>query len=72
MGDATGYTSRAGPPSAIPDADYTAEFDLYIAGPERKKDGNDWWAVWASSSKKSLDVNLLHTLPHETSVVVIV
>jgi general transcriptional corepressor TUP1 len=66
MADATSYSSRAGPPSAIPDTDYTDEFDPFTAGPERKKEGQDWWAVWSSKSKRVLDVNLVHTLVHDT------
>jgi glucose repression regulatory protein TUP1 len=68
MGDATIFV-RGGPPSSIPDTDYTEEFDPATAPPERKKDGGDWWAVWSSKSKRVLDVNLVHTLTHDTSVV---
>lgn len=35
---------------------------------ELKKEGPDWFAVWSSQSKKQLDVQLVHTLNHETYV----
>ncbi|KAK1926929.1 putative general transcriptional repressor [Papiliotrema laurentii] len=35
---------------------------------ELKKEGSDWFAVWSSQSKKQLDVQLVHTLSHETVV----
>lgn len=46
--------------------DHTEEFDPYSAGPDRKKEGPDWWAVFSSKAKRQLDVNLVHTLQHDT------
>lgn len=35
---------------------------------ELKKEGSDWFAIWSSSSKKILDVSLVHSLVHDTVV----
>jgi len=35
---------------------------------ELKKEGPDWFALWSPKVKKQLDVNLVHTLAHESVV----
>uniref|UniRef100_A0A0W0GCA5 Uncharacterized protein n=1 Tax=Moniliophthora roreri TaxID=221103 RepID=A0A0W0GCA5_MONRR len=35
-------------------------------GPEFKKGGNDWFAIFNPNVKKGLDVSLVHTLMHES------
>jgi general transcriptional corepressor TUP1 len=35
---------------------------------ELKKEGNDWLVAWSPTAKKVLDVNLVHTLVHESVV----
>lgn len=35
---------------------------------ELKKEGSDWFALWSPKVKKQLDVNLVHTLAHESVV----
>lgn len=36
--------------------------------PDMKKVGSDWWAAFNPKEKRVLDVNLVHTLPHESLV----
>jgi hypothetical protein len=67
VGDTASF-DWGGPPPSILDTDYMGEFDSATARPERRKDGDDWCVIWSSKSKKVLDVNLVHTLTHDTSV----
>jgi general transcriptional corepressor TUP1 len=45
-----------------------ADLDPENLSPEYKRDGPDWFAVFNPQTRRVLDVNLVHTLPH-TSVV---
>lgn len=45
-----------------------ADLDPESVPRELKKEGSDWFAVWSPKQKKQLDVQLLHTLPHERCV----
>jgi len=40
--------------------------------PEFKKEGSDWFATFNPKVKRVLDVSLVHTLPHETLVVLLI
>ena len=46
------------------------DLDPVAVSPDFKKDGSDWFAVFNPKIKKSLDVNLVHTLMHERCVIV--
>ena len=48
------------PPSTFPD-----DLDPFAVSPEFKKEGSDWFAVFNPKIKKTLGVNLVHTLMHE-------
>ncbi|KAF8518386.1 WD40-repeat-containing domain protein [Hysterangium stoloniferum] len=51
-------------PGSFPD-----EFDPAMAPPELKKEGSDWFAVFSKHvPQRRLDVNLVHTLEHESVV----
>ncbi|KIM91688.1 hypothetical protein PILCRDRAFT_57890 [Piloderma croceum F 1598] len=50
-------------PSSFPD-----DLDPHTVSPEFKKEGSDWFAVFNPKCKKGLDVNLTHTLMHESVV----
>ncbi|TFK46770.1 WD40 repeat-like protein [Heliocybe sulcata] len=44
------------------------DIDPHNVPPELKKEGSDWFAVFNPKVKRSLDVNLVHTLLHESVV----
>ncbi|KAH9042667.1 WD40-repeat-containing domain protein [Lactarius pseudohatsudake] len=44
------------------------ELDPLSVPPELKKEGSDWFAIFNPKIKRALDVNLVHTLHHESVV----
>ncbi|KAF9528679.1 WD40-repeat-containing domain protein [Crepidotus variabilis] len=50
-------------PASFPD-----DIDIHSVSPEHKKEGSDWFALFNSKVKRVLDVNLVHTLMHESVV----
>ncbi|KAG6840512.1 hypothetical protein C0991_006272 [Blastosporella zonata] len=44
------------------------DLDIHNVPPEFKKEGSDWFAIFNSGAKRVLDVNLVHTLMHESVV----
>ncbi|KAI0066995.1 WD40 repeat-like protein [Artomyces pyxidatus] len=44
------------------------DLDPHNVPPELKKEGSDWFAVFNPKVKRTLDVNLVHTLLHESVV----
>ncbi|KAH7912373.1 WD40-repeat-containing domain protein [Hygrophoropsis aurantiaca] len=44
------------------------DLDPHTVPPELKKEGSDWFAVFNPKVKRVLDVNLVHTLMHESVV----
>ena len=42
-----------------------AHAEAEAVAPEHKKQGPDWYALFNPEVKRSLDVNLIHTLTHE-------
>lgn len=70
-----GYPSREHEPSPGPNAaaGNTSLANLSELDPEEvpkdlKKEGSDWWAIFNPKVKRMLDVNLVHTLMHESVV----
>jgi general transcriptional corepressor TUP1 len=59
---------RVGPPSAFSEAEFLEGIDPNNVPPELKKEGGDWFAVWNPKAKRVLDVNLVHTLSHDSVV----
>ena len=45
-----------------------AELDLERLPPNQKKEGSDWFAVFNPRVPRILDVDLVHTLPHDSVV----
>jgi glucose repression regulatory protein TUP1 len=43
------------------------ELNLQTAAPEFKKEGSDWFAVFNPKIRRTLDINLTHTLTHARS-----
>ena len=39
--------------------------------PQLKEEGSDWFAAFNPNTKRVLDINLVHTLAHEKSVVLL-
>ncbi|KAF5375675.1 hypothetical protein D9615_009336 [Tricholomella constricta] len=50
-------------PSSFPD-----DLDIHSVPPELKKEGSDWFAIFNPTTKRVLDVSLVHTLMHESVV----
>ena len=48
------------------------DLDQSTLPPEFRKEGSDWTATFNPKAKRVLDVSLVHTLPHEESVVLFV
>jgi len=42
-----------------------AELDIHTAPPEYRTEGNGWYAVFNTSVKRVLDVQLVHNFMHE-------
>jgi len=57
-GNTLGLINNA--PQSFPD-----ELDVHNMPPEFKKEGSDWFAMFNPKVKRTLDVNLVHTLMHE-------
>jgi glucose repression regulatory protein TUP1 len=66
MSDGTNPGTMTAYRSSMGCEDFTEDFDPYQAGPDRKKEGPDWWAVFSAKAKRTLDVSLVHTLQHDT------
>ena len=45
-----------------------ADLDPNLLGPHQKREGDDWFAVFNPRVQRVLDVELLHTLTHESVV----
>jgi glucose repression regulatory protein TUP1 len=54
------------PPSAMPS--FPDDIDIHTIPPEYKHEGSDWFALFNHKVKRVLDVNLVHTLMHESVV----
>jgi glucose repression regulatory protein TUP1 len=63
---ATTYAMSEPVPYPEPDADWLDNINLDATPPEFKKVGSDWFALWNPELKRQLDVNLVHTLHHDT------
>jgi glucose repression regulatory protein TUP1 len=57
--------SQQGPPSAV---SFPEEIEIHTISPEHKREGVDWFALFNHKVKRVLDVNLVHTLMHESVV----
>lgn len=44
------------------------DYDVYDLPPEYKKEGQDWFAMYNPKVKRTLEVDLMHTLMHERFV----
>ncbi|CAA7264258.1 unnamed protein product [Cyclocybe aegerita] len=62
-GPSTAVVPGAGLPPSFPD-----DLDIHNIPPELKKEGADWFAIFNPKVKRVLDVNLMHTLMHESVV----
>ncbi|KAF7970926.1 hypothetical protein HWV62_22564 [Athelia sp. TMB] len=59
----------AGPSGELVDLpSFPDDLDPHSVPPEMKKDGSDWFAVFNPKTPRVLDVNLVHTLMHESVV----
>jgi general transcriptional corepressor TUP1 len=56
------------PPPDGPVRSFLDDIDPNNVPPELKKEGSDWFAIFNPNVKRSLDVNLVHTLMHESVV----
>ena len=54
-----------GPPTAL---SFPDDIDIHTISPEHKREGTDWFALFNQKVKRVLDVNLVHTLMHESVV----
>ncbi|KAF2750426.1 transcriptional repressor rco-1 [Sporormia fimetaria CBS 119925] len=53
---------------SVPPVTYLAELDLNQLPENLKKEGDDWFAVWNPNGRRQLDVELIHTLAHQSVV----
>ncbi|KAI0032852.1 WD40-repeat-containing domain protein, partial [Vararia minispora EC-137] len=58
----------SGPPDINPNNSFLDEIDPHQAPPDMKVEGSDWFAVFNPKVKRSLSVQLVHTLSHESVV----
>jgi glucose repression regulatory protein TUP1 len=56
------------PPGPAPALSFPDEIDIHTISPEHKREGGDWFALFNQKVKRVLDVNLVHTLLHESVV----
>jgi glucose repression regulatory protein TUP1 len=56
------------PPGPAPALSFPDEIDIHTISPEHKREGGDWFALFNHKVKRVLDVNLVHTLMHESVV----
>jgi len=61
----TSQQGTPGPPSAL---SFPDDVDIHSISPEHKREGVDWFALFNHKVKRVLDVNLVHTLMHESVV----
>ncbi|RSH78482.1 general transcription repressor [Apiotrichum porosum] len=54
------------PPGSPPP--HLSDLDPDNVSRELKKEGSDWFAIWSQTTKKVLDVSLVHSLVHDTVV----
>ncbi|KAG5958161.1 transcriptional regulatory protein rco1 [Claviceps cyperi] len=59
---------RMGGPRAPPVGNALAELDLDSVAPHHKKTGSDWYAIFNPAVQRVLDVDLVHSLAHESVV----
>ncbi|KAJ7741190.1 chromatin associated protein [Mycena maculata] len=71
----TPLAAAAAPPPPPPSAaqttymnDFLNNLELSGVHPDWKKEGSDWFVIYNSKVKRTLDVNLIHTFIHETVV----
>ncbi|THV03736.1 WD40 repeat-like protein [Dendrothele bispora CBS 962.96] len=55
-------------PINTPAGGFPEDLDLNLMPSEFKKEGSDWFAMFNTKVKRSLEVNLVHTLMHESVV----
>jgi glucose repression regulatory protein TUP1 len=55
-------------PVSLKQSNTLADLDLDQLPPQYKKDGDDWFAVFNPRTRRVLDVDLIHNLPHQSVV----
>jgi general transcriptional corepressor TUP1 len=55
----------SGPSDINPNNSFLEDIDPHNVPPEMKVEGSDWFAVFNPKVKRTLSVNLVHTLMHE-------